>query len=134
MAPQFQEARLQVLEPAHPVMSGIANNFMAFDEWYTFEAPPSNDFIVLVGLDESSYSPVNKVYGDRSDLRMGPTPADHPIIWARCYGVNNARSVFTSMGHRYETYEAKEASLILKNALNWVAKKTDRQSEGCLNK
>jgi type 1 glutamine amidotransferase len=134
MAPQLQEARVEVLAPSHPVMLGIPNTFTAFDEWYTFEAPPNGNFTVLAGLDESTYSPVNTVYGDRSDLRMGPTPAEHPIIWTRCNGANNARSVFTAMGHSHEIYEAKEASLILKNALNWVAKKTDPQSIGCSEK
>jgi type 1 glutamine amidotransferase len=129
--PQFQEARVEVLAPAHPVMAGVPSDFMAIDEWYTFEAPPGDDFVILAGLDESTYSPVNNVYGDVSDLRMGPTPADHPIIWARCFGDSQARSVFTAMGHRYETYETKEAVLLLKNMLNWVAKKSDPQSSGC---
>jgi type 1 glutamine amidotransferase len=129
--PQFQEARVEVLATAHPVMAGVPSDFMAIDEWYTFEAPPGDDFVILAGLDESTYSPVNNVYGDVSDLRMGPTPADHPIIWARCFGDSQARSVFTAMGHRYETYETKEALLILKNMLNWAAKKTDPQSVGC---
>ena len=133
MDPQFQEARIEVLNQKHPVMAGIGAEFMAVDEWYTFEAPPGDDFIILAGLDESSYSPVNKVYGDRSDLRMGPKPADHPIIWARCHGENKARTVFTAQGHRYETYEAKEAAQILKNALNWTARKTDPESKGCTN-
>lgn len=132
MAPQFQEARVEILKPAHPVMVGLPSDFMAVDEWYTFAAPPSDDFIVLAGLDESTYSPVNTVYGDVSDLRMGPKPADHPIIWARCFGDSQARSVFTAMGHRYETYETKEALLMLKNMLNWTAKKTDPESTGCI--
>ncbi len=131
MAPQFQEARIEVLNTAHPVMAGIGNEFTAIDEWYTFEAPPGDDFIVLAGLDESTYSPVNTVYGDRSDLRMGPKPEDHPIIWAKCHGENQARTVFTALGHRYETYEANEATQILRNALNWTAKKTDAEGQGC---
>ena len=133
MAPQFQEARVEVLNQTHPVMAGIEGEFMAVDEWYTFEAPPGDDFIVLAGLDESTYSPVNTVYGDRSDLRMGPKPTDHPIIWAKCHGDNQARTVFTGLGHRYETYDAKEATLILQNALNWTAKKTDAEGRGCTN-
>jgi len=130
--PQFQEARVEVLAPTHPVMEGLPSEFIAVDEWYTFEAPPGDDFIVLAGLDESTYSPVNNVYGEVSDLRMGPKPADHPVAWARCFGDSQARSVFTAMGHRYETYETKEALLMLKNMLNWTAKKTDPQSSGCV--
>jgi type 1 glutamine amidotransferase len=130
-APQFQEARVEILAPSHPIMVGMPKDFMAIDEWYTYEAPPSDDFILLAGLDESTYSPLNTVYGDVSDLRMGPKTSDHPIIWARCLGDNQARSVFTAMGHRYETYETPEALLILKNSLNWAAKITDPQSVGC---
>jgi len=131
MAPQFQEARVEVLNQSHPVMAGIGKEFTAVDEWYTFEAPPGDDFVFLAGLDESTYSPVNTVYGDVSDLRMGPKSEDHPIIWAKCHGENQARSVFTALGHRYETYDAKEAMLILQNALNWTAKKTDLEGQGC---
>jgi type 1 glutamine amidotransferase len=131
MAPQFQEARIEVLNQSHPVMTGLPKDFMATDEWYTFEGPPGDDFIILAGLDESTYSPKNTVYGDRSDLRMGPTPSDHPILWVRCHGVSQARSVFTALGHSDETYESAYPLLILKNALNWTTKKTDLQSEGC---
>lgn len=131
MAPQFQEARVEVLAPAHPVMQGVPSEFMATDEWYTFEAPPSDDFVIIAGLDESTYSPKNTVYGDRSDLRMGPKPADHPIIWSRCIGDSQARTVFNAMGHKYDVYDTEEGFLILKNMLHWAAKKTDPESKGC---
>ncbi len=133
MDPQFQMARVEVLNQTHPVMAGIGSEFRVSDEWYTFEAPPGDEFVVLAGLDESTYSPVNNVYGDVSDLRMGPEPKDHPIIWAKCIGENQSRIVFTAMGHGHETYEVKEAIAILKNALNWTAKKTDSEGQGCSN-
>ena len=71
MAPQFQEARVEVLNQAHPVMAGISAEFRAVDEWYTFEAPPGDEFIVLAGLDESTYSPVNTCL-----LYTSPSPRD----------------------------------------------------------
>jgi len=132
MAPQFQQARIQVLAPNHPVMQGLPKSFLATDEWYTFDAPPNENFTMLAGLDEGSYSPTNTVYGERSDLRMGPKPRDHPIIWASCIGTKNARTVFTAMGHQYQSYEAKENLQILKNSLQWVAKITDPRSAACL--
>ena len=132
-APQFQDAQVEVLNTAHPVMAGIPKSFIANDEWYSFKAPPSDDFIALAGLDESSYSPVNTQYGEGPDLSMGPEPKDHPIIWARCHGDNQARSVYTAMGHQYQTYEDDEAVTLLKNALNWTAKKTDPDNKGCSN-
>ena len=131
MAPQFQEARIEVLAGTHPVMKNVEGSFLATDEWYTFDAPPTGNALVLAGLDESSYSPMNTVYGERSDLRMGPKPSDHPIIWARCLGPKSARLVFTAIGHRYEVYENANVAKILANALNWTAKETDDQSAGC---
>ncbi|NNC36109.1 MAG: ThuA domain-containing protein [Acidimicrobiales bacterium] len=131
MAPQFQEARLEVLAPSHPVMKNVPPSFFVTDEWYTFDAPPTGNAVVLAGLDESTYSPVNTVYGDRSDLRMGPKPADHPIIWARCMGPEKARTVFTAIGHRYQVYDSPDVAQVLNNTLYWVAKETDPQSGEC---
>jgi len=84
-APQFQTADVVVLAEEHPVMAGLGPKFSHKDEWYTFTGPVAGEVVVLAGLDESTYSPVNKVYGVE-DLRMGPEPKDHPIIWAKCPG------------------------------------------------
>ena len=115
--PQFQEADVVTLAQGHPVMDGLGSGFSMSDEWYTFTGVPSGDVVLLAGLDESTYSPVNKVYG-QEDLRMGPRPSDHPIVWARCPG--EGRVVYSALGHKADSYDVAEHRRLLENALAWV--------------
>jgi len=128
-APQFQEARLEVLAPAHPVTSGIPAEFLHTDEWYSFDRATGSGAVALVGLDETTYSPKNEVYGPVSDLRMGPTPAEHPVVWARCMG--EGRVVYSALGHNQQGYKLDAHQKLLRNAVDWTAKRTDPESEGC---
>jgi len=115
--PQFQLADVVTLAPTHPVMDGIGEKFSHMDEWYTFTGPVAGDVIVLAGLDESTYSPLNKVYGVE-DLRMGPEPEDHPIIWAKCPG--QGKMVYSALGHKTDAYDNAAHRKILQNAMVWV--------------
>lgn len=124
-APQFQTADVVTLATDHPVMSGIGEKFSHSDEWYTFSGPVSGDVVVLAGLDESTYSPVNKVYGVE-DLRMGPEPKDHPIIWAKC--PKAGKIVYSGLGHKADGYDTEAHRIILRNAMKWV--RADG-NEGC---
>jgi len=120
--PQFQTADVVSLATSHPVMAGIGAKFSHNDEWYTFTGPVSGDVIVLAGLDESTYSPVNKVYGVE-DLRMGPEPSDHPIIWAKCPG--QGKIVYSGLGHKAEFFDSQPHQTILRNAMAWVRSEGD---------
>lgn len=115
--PQFQTADVVVLAENHPVMAGLGPKFSHKDEWYTFTGPVSGEVVVLAGLDESTYSPVNKVYGVE-DLRMGPEPEDHPIIWAKCPG--QGKVFYSALGHKTDSYDSEPHQLLLKNAMAWV--------------
>lgn len=127
--PQFQTARVVTLVADHPVMSGLAEGFSHNEEWYSFDGPVSGKVTVLAGLDESTYSPRNDVYGDVSDLRMGPEPFDHPIIWAKCPG--EGRMVYSALGHHVQSYETEAHLTLLKNAMAWVRKESDPTGETC---
>ena len=115
--PQFQTADVVVLAEGHPVMAGLGPKFSHEDEWYTFTGPVAGEVVVLAGLDESTYSPVNKVYGVE-DLRMGPEPEDHPIIWAKCPG--NGRIVYSALGHKAEAYDSEPNKLLMRNMMDWA--------------
>ena len=115
--PQFQTADVVALAQGHPVLDGLGEGFSLSDEWYTFTRVPDGEVVLLMGLDESTYSPVNKVYGVE-DLRMGPEPSDHPIVWARCPG--EGRVVYSAIGHKAETYDDPDHQRLLLNALDWV--------------
>jgi len=123
--PQFQTADVVTLASDHPVMADIGDRFSHSDEWYTFSGPVNGDVIVLAGLDESTYSPLNKVYGVE-DLRMGPLPSDHPIIWAKC--PEKGKIVYSALGHKADSYDSESHKVILRNAMNWV--KSDG-AQGC---
>jgi len=123
--PQFQAADVVSLASDHPVMKNIGAKFSHTDEWYTFTGPVGGKVIVLAGLDESTYSPVNKVYGVE-DLRMGPLPSDHPIIWAKCSG--EGKIVYSALGHKADSYDSEGHKKVLRNAMAWVRSEGD---QGC---
>jgi len=125
--PQFQRADVVTLASNHPVMDGLGAKFSQVDEWYTFTGPIQGEVNVLAGLDESTYSPVNKVYGVE-DLRMGPKPSDHPIIWAKCPG--QGKMVYSALGHKVDAFESVPHEKLLKNAMAWVRAEDD---QGCPN-
>ena len=114
--PQFQEADVVMLAN-HPVVDGLGARFNMSDEWYTFTQVPDGEVVLLAGLDESTYSPVNTVYGPE-DLSMGPNPSDHPIVWARCPG--EGRVVYSALGHKADAYDDPNHRRLLLNALAWV--------------
>lgn len=123
--PQFQTADVVTLAKAHPVMKGLGAKFSHSDEWYTFTGPVAGEVVVLAGLDESTYSPINKVYGVE-DLRMGPAPSDHPIIWAKCPG--QGKIVYSALGHKVDSYDSEPHKALLRNAMAWVRSDS---AEGC---
>lgn len=118
MAPQFQTADVVVLNTGHPVMAGLPDRFEATDEWYSFDGVPDGRFVTLAGLDETTYSPLNTVYGVE-DLRMGNQPEDHPIIWVRCLP-DGGRVVASALGHTVASFAATEHRQLLSNAVDWT--------------
>lgn len=130
MAPQFQTARLVVLDPAHPVTENLPTGWEHRDEWYSFDKVPDPLlFKPLIGIDETSYSPTNTVV-DRwpEDLSMGSNPDQHPMVWATrsdCY-----RGVYSAMGHGFESYHDPNYRALLGFAFDWVSEARDVQN-GC---
>ncbi len=115
--PQFQTADVVTLASDHPVMAGLGEKFSHTDEWYTFNSPVDGNVIVLAGLDESTYSPINKIYGVE-DLRMGPKPSDHPIVWAKC--PSSGKVIYSALGHKTDSYDNTVHQTLLRNAMAWV--------------
>ncbi len=126
--PQYQDARVVNLAAEHPVMQGIPADWTHNDEWYSFDSAELGDAVPLLGLDESSYSPENLLYGPVQDLRMGGGPEGHPIAWTRCLG--EGRAFYSAIGHNHTSYDDPIYRRMLSNALAWVrARGADR--EGC---
>lgn len=113
MAPQFQEARVVVTDPASPIVRDLAPGWTMTDEWYSFRPNPrASGAHVLLALDETTYSPRS---GEK-DLRMGK---DHPIAWTRCIG--DGRSFFSAIGHRPEGYSEPHYVRVLEAGIEWAA-------------
>ena len=113
MAPQFQQARVMVTDPASPIVRDLAPGWSMTDEWYSFTPNPrTKGAHVLLALDETTYSPRS---GDK-DLRMGK---DHPIAWTRCIG--DGRSFFSAIGHRPEGYSEPHYVRVLEAGIEWAA-------------
>lgn len=115
MGPQFQEAKVNAENRWHPVHVGLPRSFAHTEEWYSWEKSPRlEEFVILASLDESSYNPVQKLFGSEVDLRMG----DHPVVWSNCPG--RGKSVYLAMGHRAEAFEQPQVRKLLDNAIHWV--------------
>ena len=112
--PQFQDARLVVTDPQHPVAEGLPSEWNMTDEWYSFrESPRKTGADVVLTIDESTYKPVGMA---KQDLRMG---ADHPLAWSKCVG--RGRAFYSALGHRAESYTQPQAVQILGSAIAWAA-------------
>lgn len=114
MGPQFQAAKVELENQWHAALSGLPQNWLHTEEWYSWEESPRVEgFTVLATLDEDSYSPVQKIFGNENDLSMG----DHPVVWSNCIG--EGRSVYLAMGHRAEAFEQPQVLKLLQNAIAW---------------
>ena len=115
MGPQFQFADVIVEDQNHPVMASMPDTFQHEEEWYSWaESPRKEGFTILATIDENSYTPVAKMFGSETDLRMG----DHPVVWANC--VKQGRSVYVTMGHRGDAFEQPQVRKIIDNSLRWL--------------
>ncbi|MEZ4312646.1 MAG: ThuA domain-containing protein [Polyangiaceae bacterium] len=88
--PAIQGASLRVERPSHASTHHLPPVWSRTDEWYSFQANPRQDLIVLLSLDETSY--------DTGGTAMG----DHPIAWY--HGWDGGRSFYTALGHTEESW------------------------------
>jgi uncharacterized protein len=113
--PHFQRARVLTENDEHPVNLGQPPEWFHEEEWYSWEeSPRDHGFTVLATVDESTYQPVQKLFGRERDLSMG----DHPVVWSNCVGAG--RSVYAAMGHKAEAFEEVHYLRLLENALHWI--------------
>lgn len=116
MNPQFQEAKIALADPGHPIAKGLPSEWSMTDEWYSFRTNPrAAGAHVIATLDESSYKP-DGVPGQ--NLRMG---SDHPVIWTNCIG--KGRMFYSAIGHRPEMYTDARYVTVLENAIEWSAQR-----------
>lgn len=129
--PHFNKVRVETLLPDHPIMTGLPKVWSHDDEWYFFDSNPADyDLIPLAGIYEADFKPKGDDVAKLKEWAMGPTPADHPVIWVRC--LEQGRAFFSALGHSDLAYDVPENRLLLGGAFDWVTMKTDPSGEGCL--
>jgi len=113
MSPQFQDARIVVESPTHPIARALPHEWTMSDEWYSFvNNPRAAGAHVILTLDESTYKPLGMM---NMDLHMG----DHPIAWTMCIG--KGRTFYSAIGHRTESYSQPQNVALLEAAIDWAA-------------
>lgn len=110
---QFQQGTIDVIDRKHPATRGLPVKWVRTEEWYSFDRVPSgNGTHILATVDETTYEP----FPER--VRMGKP---HPVIWSRCIG--QGRVIFSSLGHKAETYAEPLHQRLIGNAIRWAARK-----------
>jgi uncharacterized protein len=109
----FQDARVVIDDPDHPIAKNLPRDWTMSDEWYSYKTNPrANGAKVIATLDESTYKPTGF---SNDSIRMG----DHPIAWTRCVG--KGRMFYSAIGHRPEAYSQPEYVAMLQSAIEWAA-------------
>jgi uncharacterized protein len=113
MAPQFQTARVNIDDAAHPIAKDLPATWEANEEWYSFKNNPrATGSRIIATLDESTYKPEGF---SGQQLRMG----DHPIAWTRAVG--KGRVFYSAIGHRPERYGDPAYVQMLEQGIDWAA-------------
>ncbi len=115
MAPQFQDAKVNIDDAAHPIAQGLPASWVMNEEWYSFKNNPrATGSRIIATLDESTYKQVG-MGGQK--LQMG----DHPIVWTRAVG--KGRVFYSAIGHRPERYSDPVYVQMLEQGIDWAAGK-----------
>ena len=118
LSPQFQKGRLVIEDQNHPATKGLGAEWVREEEWHSFDrSVRAKGDRVLVTLDESSYSPREKIpFLVDKDLSMGK---DHPVVWTHCVG--NGRAFYSALGHRADSYAEPKHLAMISGAISWAA-------------
>lgn len=125
LSPHIQPGRLVVEDRTHPATRHLTAEWRRDDEWYSYaKSPRAKGYTVLVSIDETSYSPRERVpFLIDKDLRMGP---DHPLVWTHCVG--KGRAFYSALGHRPEAYSEARHLTMIAGAISWAA---GLEGQGC---
>lgn len=107
---QFK-ATLRIVDPHHPTMVGIPQNFQIYDEIYTFKNYNRKQIHVLAMLD-----PGAERHNPRQRGRYNMP--DYPIIW--CSAVGKGRVYFDGLGHRKDVWTNPVFQKSVVNAAKWA--------------
>lgn len=114
--PWVQPVSIDVEDPDHPAVRGLAPSFQITDEIYQFRNFSRDRVRVLMTLDTSSV--------DLAAPGVNRTDGDFALAWCRNFGMG--RVFYTALGHFDETWLDPRFETMLTNALLWIT----NQAEG----
>ncbi len=119
MGPQFQQATVRVDALDHPAVAGLPVTWQHEEEWYSWKTSPrTRGFTVLATVDENSYQPYARLFGEERDLRMG----DHPVVWTRPVG--SGQGLYIAMGHRGDAFASADMRRLLERSLTFLIERS----------
>ncbi|HET9954866.1 MAG TPA: ThuA domain-containing protein, partial [Polyangiaceae bacterium] len=107
------EVDVHVEEGTHPAVQPFTPQFRFEDEWYNFDRNPREVATVLLSIDERGFTVPNTPPGPS----MG---ADHPVAWYQQY--EGARSFYTNLGHRPQTWHDTRFQQHILEGIRWAAR------------
>ena len=113
--PWVQPVSIDVEDPDHPAMSGLAPSFRILDEIYQMRNFSRDRVRVLMTLDTSTV--------DMSAPGINRTDGDFALAWCHDYGAG--RVFYTALGHFDETWLDARFQTMLSNALLWMTGQID---------
>lgn len=102
-----QKARMRLVDPKFPGMSGLGDGFELDEEWYSLKDFAPNLHVLLVQETAGMVGPHYK-------------RAPYPATWARMHG--KGRVFYTSMGHREEVWSHPTFQSILLGGIAWAVR------------
>jgi type 1 glutamine amidotransferase len=109
---QMFPGKLKIVDPDHPTMAHIPQDWTVMDEWYVFKNMNVDRVHVLALLDTSS-DPLNQPMYERPP---------YPVIW--CASVGKGRVFYNAMGHREDVWDNPIFQQAFIDALNWALGRT----------
>ncbi len=118
LGPQFQTAVWRTENSLHPASAKLPEKWQHEEEIYSFDRSVRDfaGYLVLVSVDESTYSPREKLLWMDRDLAM--KGGDHPMVWHHCVG--RGRAFYSALGHQAKSYDEPEMQLLMEGAMGWA--------------
>src|SRR5205814_3464403 len=113
--PWVQQVSIDVEDPDHPAMRGLAPSFRIFDEIYQLRDFTRDRTRVLMTLDTNSV--------DLGADGVHRSDGDFALAWSRLYG--QGRVFYTALGHFDSTWRDERFERMLLNALLWLTRQVD---------
>ena len=113
--PWVQQVSIDVEDPDHAAMRGLAPSFSILDEIYQFRTFSRDRVRVLMTLDTGTV--------DLNAPGVNRTDGDFALAWCRNYGAG--RVFYTALGHFDEVWLDPRFEAMLSNALLWMTGQVD---------